>query len=62
MRRSCYSCQHQPVCRMHDSVSEALGKHRSGFVNVDLPANDEKSWIRVFDTLAVICTKFTPLT
>lgn len=45
---------------MHDAVSEALDRHRGGFINVNLAADDKQSWIRIFDTLAVVCTQFTP--
>jgi hypothetical protein len=60
VKRSCYRCSHQPVCRMTDAVMRALDNHMHGFVDVNRQATDERSWIRIFDTLAVVCTKFDP--
>lgn len=55
--RSCYNCAHSPVCKFRDGVQAAV-THNIGMVDTDQPSSSPKSFIRIFETIAIVCKLF----
>ncbi|MDH4172122.1 MAG: hypothetical protein OEW90_01855 [Betaproteobacteria bacterium] len=58
MTRTCHTCEHLSLCVFYRAVDHAIRDTNLHMVDVNQPSSSPTSFIRVFETIAVVCTQY----
>lgn len=59
-KRSCYSCEHAPLCFLKARVKDAIKLPEAWPLCICVGQGAPRVWTDLFDTLAEVCTEFKP--